>query len=92
MNSLSLSLSAQLWIADIKVLSVHGQKFFSGRCAVSCWIKDESKKCLEGSGERKVSWWGRSVGRLFPILGALIVETEVYVRSTILFGSIGCSR
>ena len=46
-------------------------------CAEGCWIKDESKKCLKGSGERKVSWWGGSVGRPFPILGALIVETGV---------------
>ena len=64
----------------VKVLFVHGQKFFSGCGAeeqrVGCWIKDESKKCMKGSGERKVSWSTQSVGRLFPILGILLLKPQ----------------
>ena len=58
-----------------------------------CRIKDESKKCMKGSGERRGFMVGSVSGGAFsPILGALIVETRVCAvsgpHSKPLFGSI----
>ena len=49
-----------------------------------CRIKDESKKCMKGSGERRGFMVGSvSEGAFSPILGALIVETRACVWSTV---------
>ena len=49
-----------------------------------CRIKDESKKCMKGSGERRGFMEGSVSGGAFsPILGSLIVETRVCVWSTL---------